>query len=344
MPDHLDRTSVFQALSALKQTFGPRFIIGLSGGGDSLALAHLCAAWAKPTDADVLALIVDHGFRENSFAEAQQGALWAKSFGLQVVIHRHNGIKPKTGLQDVARHLRHTAFAQKAHELGGATILLAHTLDDQAETIAFRLARQTGIDGLSGMARVTTDLIGWGEQNYPIARPLLGIRRQALRAYLTDLNQAWIDDPSNEDAGFSRVAIRQRLAFLGQHEQLARIGDLARVLRSQLDQAASALLESHLEYFGDSGWGLKVDEILKRAPCIQSRVLSLLLAQVMPSKFPIAAKKLDALLIHLRQPNFKTRTLAGSLIRVREGRVLVSLAPARRQVGVSTNGNELGMQ
>ncbi|NJR20316.1 MAG: hypothetical protein HC777_01755, partial [Hyphomonadaceae bacterium] len=77
-------------------------------------------------------------------------------------------------IQENARALRHHALAKAAAAMGGACALLAHTSDDQAETIAFRLARQTGLDGLAGMSRVSDALL----ENVIIARPLLGVRRR----------------------------------------------------------------------------------------------------------------------------------------------------------------------
>ncbi len=337
MPDSLDTHTIFQELDTLQARFGPRFILGLSGGGDSLALAHLCAKWMQTGGAQITALIVDHGFREGSTQEAIQAQQWATSFGLKAIIHTYQGCKPASRLQERARQLRHDAFTRLAFEQGGATVLLGHTLDDQAETIAFRLTRQTGLDGLAGIARVTTDLLRWHEHSFPIARPLLSVRRAALRAYLTQIGQSWIDDPSNENTDFARVNIRKRLDILGQHECLARIGALARSQRDALDQAVEDFLSGHTEITVSGVMAVNVAKLLDLAPCLQARILGRLIIKVAPQKFPLATEKLNAVLTNLRQPVVKRRTLGGALIEIKNGKLSVVTAPPRRTTFINTH-------
>jgi tRNA(Ile)-lysidine synthetase-like protein len=194
-----------------------------------------------------MALCIDHGFRDGAAAEARQAQDWALALGLMATIVTHTGPMPKSGLQAHARALRHTSLSQAAAKMGGACVLLGHTRDDQAETVAFRLARKSGLDGLAAMASVTTRLLNWQGQAVPVARPLLGVGRGALRDYLSTVGQAWIEDPSNENCAFSRVKVRQRLAVLRQHERLARIADLAGRLRAAVDGAEAALASRALE-------------------------------------------------------------------------------------------------
>ena len=111
-----------------------------------------------------------------------------------------------TGIQAAARTARYGLMAAWCRANGAALLLTGHTLDDQAETVAMRLARTTSPDSLAGIR----PLGDW--QGLPLGRPLLGARRQSLRAYLTEIGQQWIDDPSNEDSRFERVRVRRALA------------------------------------------------------------------------------------------------------------------------------------
>ena len=95
-----------------------------------------------------------------------------------------------------------------AKRLGLDAIALGHTADDQAETFVMRLARQAGVDGLSGMQKRIE------HRGMTFIRPMLGARREDLRALLAERGIGWINDPSNEDTRFDRVRIRKTLALL----------------------------------------------------------------------------------------------------------------------------------
>jgi tRNA(Ile)-lysidine synthase len=324
MSTNLNLAAIFQTLDDLKADFGDRFIIGLSGGGDSLALAHLCAAWSRGKSAHIVAVCIDHGFRAASAAESQQAATWARELGIEATIVTNELPAPKTGLQEFARNLRLTAFAKAAVDMGGATILLGHTRDDQAETIAFRLARQTGLDGLAGMASVQHGLAVWQGQGFPVARPLLDVRREDLRDYLSQVGQTWIEDPSNQNTDFARVKVRQRLAVLGQTGRLSNIGRLARILRDA-SEAQTDSLERHASH----GTSLIADVFLKAQPNVRARLLRRKLVAVGAPKRPIAPDKLDALMARMALNDFRGATLAGAKITLKCHQFHFSKAPAR---------------
>jgi tRNA(Ile)-lysidine synthase len=322
----LDLHAIHAILDDLKARFGPRFIIGLSGGGDSVALTHICAGWAAQSGARVCAVCVDHGFRPASKQEARQAQAWAHAIGTQAHIITNEVPAPKAGLQAFARDLRHKAFGQAAFEAGGATILLGHTLDDQAETIAFRLSRKTGLDGLAGMAGVQHGLATWNGQNYPIARPLLSVSRGALRQYLRDAQQCWIDDPSNENTHFSRVKTRRRLAEIGGQEKLAHIGYLAGNLRELQEQYVDQLEPL---WICQDTQGLKT-AFLALVPDVRAKLLLRRLYQAGGSGHHFEARKVDNLLATMAHSSFKSATLGGILIKRKAGIFCFSKAPPRR--------------
>jgi tRNA(Ile)-lysidine synthase len=324
MPTSLNTKAIFQTLDDLKSRFGDRFVIGLSGGGDSLALAHLCGDWNKRGKCQFLALCFDHGFRAASAVEAQQAASWAQSFGLQATVVTNHLPAPKTGLQEFARNLRLKAFSQAAYDMGGATILLGHTRDDQAETIAFRLARQTGLDGLAGMAPVVNCLAVWQGQSFPIARPLLDVSRGDLRGYLSQAGQTWIEDPSNQNTDFARVKVRQRLAVLGQIERLSHIGRLARMLRDTSEAQTDAL-----EQRASNGDHFTASAFLAAGQGVRARLLRRKLVAVGAPKRPIAPDKIDTLLRHMALDDFCGATLAGVKITRNRHQFHFTKAPAR---------------
>jgi tRNA(Ile)-lysidine synthase len=126
----------------------------------------------------------------------------------------------------------------RAHD--AEMLLTAHTLDDQAETVLMRLGRTLSPESLAGVAVLGS----W--EGVPLFRPLLRARRLALRAYLSGLGQAWLEDPSNEDRRFERVRVRQSLAGLGvagvTPERLAALADAGARTADLLEKASTRWL------------------------------------------------------------------------------------------------------
>lgn len=198
-------------LEGFERAFGPQppsaLGIAVSGGGDSMALLHLLADWAAGSGCRLAAVTVDHGLRPEAAEEAAMVGRACAGLGLpHDILHWHwDG---QGNLSDAARRGRYARMADWARGRGLGAVALGHTLDDQAETVLLRLARGSGVDGLSGMAaRRAADGILW-------LRPLLKMRRTALREFLTRRGVGWAEDPSNDNPAYDRVKARTALAAL----------------------------------------------------------------------------------------------------------------------------------
>ena len=194
---------------------GP-FAVAVSGGGDSLALMHLLCAFAQAQKLKPpIVLTVDHGLRKAAAGDAKMVAAWAKQAGLKAHVLAWRGAKPGRGVEAAAREARYRLMGAWLAKHRIATLFVGHTQDDQAETFLLRLARGSGLDGLAAMrAQAPWPVPGFPELS--VARPLLGLGRDRLRAHLESLGQAWLDDPMNDDAAFDRVKIRKAQAALAQ--------------------------------------------------------------------------------------------------------------------------------
>ncbi|WP_372887675.1 tRNA lysidine(34) synthetase TilS, partial [Shimia sp.] len=182
--------------------------LAVSGGGDSMALLHLAAQWARAQGIRVEAATVDHGLRPEAADEARLVAGACAALGLRHQTLGWQGWDGQGNLQAEARAARYRLLAGWGRARGLDRILLGHTMDDQAETFLLRLARKSGVDGLAAM-RAVFDRDGQG-----FGRPLLAARRRELRDYLDRRGLSWCEDPSNQDPRFDRVRMRRALEVL----------------------------------------------------------------------------------------------------------------------------------
>lgn len=272
--------------------------IGVSGGSDSLALMLLAAAWAKSQGLDApVVFCVDHGLRREAKIEARQVKAWAKAAGLKTHILSEKDPLPAADVEAEARKLRYRLMGSKARQLGLAAIYVAHTEDDQAETFLLRLARGSGVDGLSGMGLIAS----YPAPDYPqlrLVRPLLTATRQCLRRYLNDLGHGWIDDPMNGDDRFARVRVRQALPALAAlgltPKRLAETSAHLRRARQALEAASGAVAaRACLPH----PHGILVDKnALQSAPSeLALRVLAGVLMQVSENPYRPRFERLTAL-------------------------------------------------
>lgn len=213
-------------------------VAAVSGGSDSTALLQLLADFARRRhpSLNIVAATVDHGLRPEAVDEARRVAMMAAGLGVNHVIKHWEGGKPRTGLMEAAREARHRLLAEAALEAGTDLVIVAHTLQDQAETVEMRAKRGAGRGG-AGIAEAT--LYDW---NTWFARPLLGVPRAALRQALAEAGLGWIDDPSNMDERYERVRVRAALGD-GTVERLSAEARRAGLERQALGRRAAAIID-----------------------------------------------------------------------------------------------------
>lgn len=217
--------AVVQAVSALDEA---EWVVGCSGGADSLALAHAAHHVAGRRGTPVRAVVVDHGLQGGSDAAAARAAGVLAGLGLATAVVRVE-VGDAGGPEAAARDARLAALAAAAGP--GGRVLLGHTLDDQAETVLLGLARGSGLGSLAGIP----------PERGPFLRPLLGLGREVTTAACAELGLDPWRDPHNADHRFARVRVREVVlpvmeAQLGPgiREALARTATLARDARELL--------------------------------------------------------------------------------------------------------------
>jgi tRNA(Ile)-lysidine synthase len=278
--------------------------LGYSGGGDSHALLCLVTEWAKTSSStEICALIVDHGLRPESAGEAEQSANAARRLGARARVLQWNGAKPKTGVQAAARHARHELLAEAALSSGARKLLFAHTMDDQNETVWMRLQAGGGWRSCAGMSDDAPSPSWPTGRGVRLLRPLLNTRRASLRSFMKDRSESWVEDPSNEDPRYTRIAVRRHLAALEENGfGVDRLSDLANQLRGfrvRETFLAGRVAECAIELMAWGGARIDRASLQSVSPVIRTQIFSAAMLAVSGRPAPASKAVVAAMLTAL---------------------------------------------
>ena len=247
---------------------GDYVLVGCSGGADSLALAWTTLVVGKRLELKTGVIIVDHQLFPESNSVALNAKKQCEDLGIEeVIIKKVNVEQTHEGLEAAARIARYEAFENVLQETNAQVILLAHTQDDQAETVLMRLTRGSGAKSLSGMAQVSGKYL----------RPFLHLRKKLVHDSLDLIGlKAW-QDPANTDHQFLRVKVRHELMpkiveVLGESaiSSLDKTSQLLRLDNQALEDLAQQFFESQKDV---KTKGLEISELEKLPEAIRTRVL-----------------------------------------------------------------------
>jgi len=294
-------------------------LLAVSGGADSTALMHLVARWSRGRRAGpaVHVATVDHGLRPGSRHEAETVAAAARDLGLPHHLLSWSGPKPATGRQAAARSARYDLMTALLLRLGGrdAALVTAHTADDQAETLVMRLARGSGVDGLSAMAQ-RRPLAADGSM--VLVRPLLAVPKSRLVATLQARGIGWIDDPSNHDPAFERVRLRAEEAAMTaaglDAKALAMSAGRLRRARHALDWATSEFEGRVLDTNGGAFAAIDRGAFAAAPQELRLRLLARVLGRFGGTAPPARLMRLEGLIERLEATTALTVTLGGCVV------------------------------
>ena len=220
---------------------GDRVAAAVSGGADSVALLRVLLELRAELGIVLTVAHFNHCLRgEQADADQAFVAELAREHGLDFFAGHGNvpdyAFTTKLGIEAAGRELRYRWFAQLAEQQRLDSVATAHTLDDQAETVLLKFLRGAGTKGLAGIYPV---IIAGAERKMRIVRPLLGVARDEVETYLTELAQGWREDESNLDHRFLRNRLRHELLPLLERDYNPKIrrllNDVADTSRAEED-------------------------------------------------------------------------------------------------------------
>ncbi len=286
---------------------GDRICVAISGGADSVALLlTLHAANSTPRESlgvGLSAAHVDHGIRPTEESAADREFVEALCTRLDIPLHIHQANVPARvaqtraagnpeTIEEAARTIRYDFFHTLIASGQADSILTAHTLDDQAETVLMKLLRGAWTEGLSAIHPIVV-VNNPGQRPGKILRPFLQTRRADIEAYLRSLNQPWQEDATNADTAYTRNRIRHHLMpqlrdYNPSIDQtLANLAELAREEESRWQSELSRLLPQLLlpgkpvrgggravsTTPGESAISIEIDRLRTLDPALRRRVL-----------------------------------------------------------------------
>jgi tRNA(Ile)-lysidine synthase len=284
---------------------GQRVCVAVSGGADSTALLRALTAARAELGLVLSVLHVHHGIRG---AEADADAVFVAALAAQLdlpceiarVDAPAHATAERASLETAARTLRYAVFRRVLGTKQADALATAHTLDDQAETVLMKLLRGAWTEGLSGIHPVFVEKGKGREVPGHIVRPLLGVRRAEIEAYLRALGQGWCEDLSNRDPVHTRNRVRHDLLPVlrayntNLDEQLARMATLARDEETYWQGEMARMLPSLLlpgrpvrgggrsvsTAPGGASLAIEAQRLLAYAPAVRRRVLRAAAAQL----------------------------------------------------------------
>lgn len=332
----------------------PALVLAVSGGPDSTALMLLASRWRQRCSGGprLLAITIDHGLRPEGRREAAAVKRLAKRLGVDHRTIRWTGPKPATGLQEKARIARYRLLLAAARRAKAPCVLTAHTLDDQAETVLFRIARGSGVAGIGGMARsvsLETLLPDRAPARSPgaavaatdavqLVRPFLHLEKARLVATLQAAGIGYVQDPSNADPRFSRTRMRGLMTALSAEgltaHRLAHFADRVRRSEAAIQAAVAAASDRIGLSPGARSIALDSRELRNMPDEIALRLIGRAIGMV-GDEGPVELGKLEALndavmaAVAAGQGRFR-RTLAGAMVSLEKDCITIARAPARR--------------
>ncbi|OIN86283.1 MAG: tRNA lysidine(34) synthetase TilS [Alphaproteobacteria bacterium CG1_02_46_17] len=297
--------------------------VAVSGGADSLALAHLLNGWGEFKELHILS--VDHGLRAESVDEVKLVRKFAKKIGAKFKSFKWLGDKPERSIQEAARVARYDLMEHYCASKKIGYLFLAHHGDDQVETFLFRLAKGSGLDGLGAMKPLQSY-----NDRLQLVRPLLAVGHDNLIATCERAGIEWAEDPSNNSVKYMRGRMRgSRDALENEGLTIKRVGQIATRLdraRSFIDQYTEKKEEIIVSIKETNRIEIILSELRTEHSEVIIRIIRNSIRRLVPhTPYPPRLEDMERLADRIARPDFRGATLGGVKFVVRKRDDLLEL-------------------
>ena len=298
------------------------FIVAVSGGPDSLALAFLSIIYSIQKNLKVKFYIIDHKLRSESTNEAKYVKKILNKFQINAEILYWQGIKPKSNIQSAARTKRFELLISECKKLGVTYMLLGHHQEDLIENFFIRILRGSGLKGLISLSKKTK------LQNFTILRPLINQKKEDLVFISKKVFDFYVKDPTNNDEKFQRVRIRKLLNGLKNDglDQKKFIKTIENLKKSNdvVNYYVTKNLENNSFFSHKKKHLILNDKFFKQPHEVVFRSLSDSLNFVSKKYYSVRGKKIDKIIKEIQKSSFSKSTLGSCLIEKVNQTVIIS--------------------
>ncbi|MFN8521985.1 MAG: tRNA lysidine(34) synthetase TilS [Chloroflexota bacterium] len=312
-------------LAVTPRDAGRPWIVGVSGGPDSVCMAHAVRR-LQPRRKLILAH-VDHQLQPESAQAADLVVALGRTLATEVRVVQEDvaghARRRRVGIELAARERRYAALADIAHSVGARTVLTGHTRDDHVESILMHLLRGAGVDGLIGI-RVRQQLSGFAGLSGTtglLLRPLLDVTRAETRGYCDERGLAWFSDATNLDPSFDRNRVRMHLLPLLRtynprfDDALVRlaelVGDEAAVVGRAAERSATRVVCAPID---STSVRLRRSALLRAPRALARRIVRNALTRVTGSSQELPMALTDQVMALARAGASRPRRLTGGLV------------------------------
>ncbi len=292
--------------------------IGVSGGPDSMALLKLLSKWSiENKGPEILAITVNHCLRKEAALEAKMVEEYANN--LANVFHvtiKWEGDKPNTGIMEEAREARYKLMANVLKKQGGRVLFLAHHMNDQAETVLFRLSKGSGIKGLCGIRKVQEML----DTEMVLVRPLLSTAKDELVEYCKAEKINFVNDPTNKNEKYARARLRKSFEILEKEglsaERMAKLAERVAKADTALDYYSNILFMKGKNI--NDGILFDLEDLINVPEEVRSRVVLQAVRKIggNSSKYGVRIHRFENVIEDIFKYNKNiTRTVGGCLLK-----------------------------
>ena len=314
LKDHLNDRKINQIYKSFEKSLNTNknFVVAVSGGPDSLALAFLAKIYSLKKGLSPKFLIVDHKLRPESTKESKLVKNLLKSFLIESEILKWEGKKPSKNIQSVARKKRFELIFKTCERYKIKNILLGHHLDDLFENFFIRLTRGSGLKGL-----VSLDMKSKIDTKN-LLRPLLYQNKKDLEYISSQVFGFYVKDPSNDEDKYQRTKIRKLIEGLKKNgldkEKFIKSINNLKFSNKVVNFYVNKNLKENTYFLKKKNKLILNNEFFKQSDEIVFRSLSDTLKLVGKKYYSVRGKKLDKIIRDIQKDGFFRQTLGGCVV------------------------------